>query len=984
MKRLVESNIPLSELNETARREAGFIRVPKLSNLHPYLARRPTGTARVLTLTAVIPDVFDDPKKRAIQLSEIRRILGFDKVDSVPYKILYLINPDREKISHIVKESLGKQPKDIIVVDPMAGGGSIPLESLRLGFHTIAIEYNPVAYLILKATLEFPAKFGRKLYEDVKHEVEKLTGWVKREFKDYYPEDAYNYIIARGYICPNKKCKGLIPIFHSTKLSKRGPYIRLRIDKERRVFEVDLSSKEFEFNRLRCPYCGTPINKDLLLTDWIKRHIRLLDIALGGNVNEAKKNIEHLLKTHILLVKKTPKGFKIASREDKEAFTRAFLDLTRQINELIEFLPDAQIPRENQVFESAYKSGIRNWYQLFNPRQLLILLKLMKYVKNRSIELIKEKDEYGAAIGIYLAFGINKLFNFNNITTTWDNSTSTVRELIDHYSRTRRVYLGLEYCEAKRIDEALKWAYEPQVVKITRTAGGIVPLLRLLSEWLENLGDRIEIYCGDARKLSEVLKKKKADIINVDPPYLSQHYYSDLMEFFWQLLKVMLEPAIDVGYLFNRNPKLGRIELFIEGWSPYLSTLPRESEIISRRGKDRILDISSRDTRIVEKDVHSGGWYVLKMWEFFKEVYKVLKDDGVLIVWFTHSDPKAWEAIISSLYTAGFYLSKAWPTWTEMAQRRVALLTSAFFTSLVLVLRKRLPGKVITTGMMNPMDIIQSNETSKVISSGVADALQSAYSSKALGPEIFIMGLAGAIAGSTRIWNPDIERFVIEKDKKLEDYFGMKEELDKKLFRLAVKYFEKTLYPASIYLGSSLILKDIMKKAKLDDATITDILSSDNLTRAYLIFWSATRFTQFRELTYDFVEKICKMVNVDYSALINFGLLARVKKGSLKVYKVLFGRECYNAVNRRISILTRYSAGQAIHLLKLISEQPRDDVERVAKKVISVIPISRVSAAISQFLLRTARDDELSLVDVSILSRDYVDKVLEVIRRGVS
>jgi len=50
----------------------------------------------------------------------------------------------------------------------MAGGGSIPLESLRLGFHTIAAEYNPVAYLILKATLEYPAKFGMKLYHEVK------------------------------------------------------------------------------------------------------------------------------------------------------------------------------------------------------------------------------------------------------------------------------------------------------------------------------------------------------------------------------------------------------------------------------------------------------------------------------------------------------------------------------------------------------------------------------------------------------------------------------------------------------------------------------------------------------------------------------------------------------------------------------------------------------------------------------------------------
>jgi putative DNA methylase len=162
VKRLAEVSIPLDELNNVARKEAGFIRVPKLSNLHPYLARRPTATARVLTLAAVLPE--------NVPLNEFIHAIGFDKVRSVPYGVLYLVNPDRRYVAELVRKYKGKEPKDVIVVDPMAGGGSIPLEALRLGFHTIAIEYNPVAYLILKASLEYPAKYGRKLYEDVKKE----------------------------------------------------------------------------------------------------------------------------------------------------------------------------------------------------------------------------------------------------------------------------------------------------------------------------------------------------------------------------------------------------------------------------------------------------------------------------------------------------------------------------------------------------------------------------------------------------------------------------------------------------------------------------------------------------------------------------------------------------------------------------------------------------------------------------------------------
>ena len=130
-KTLAETNIPLNELNNVAKKEAGFIRVPKLSNLHPYLARRPTATARVLTLAAILPE--------NAPLNELIHAVGLDKVRSVPYGVLYLVNPDRKYVAELVKKYTGREPKDIIVVDPMAGGGSLPLEALRLGFYTIAI-----------------------------------------------------------------------------------------------------------------------------------------------------------------------------------------------------------------------------------------------------------------------------------------------------------------------------------------------------------------------------------------------------------------------------------------------------------------------------------------------------------------------------------------------------------------------------------------------------------------------------------------------------------------------------------------------------------------------------------------------------------------------------------------------------------------------------------------------------------------------------
>jgi len=399
MKRLVECYIPLDELNKTSKKEAGFIRVPKISNIHPYLARRPTATARTLTLSAVLPEITDK--------NEFMEALGFTKVNDVPYKILYLVNPDRQLISELIKKYTDKNPEDITILDPMAGGGSIPLESLRLGFRTIAIDYNPVAYLILKAVLEYPARYGRKLYEDVKREVERLLDWAKKELNKYYPA---GYIVARGYKCPNINCQGLIPIIHGNKLGKEGPYIEFEIDKDRKTFRVRITSREVKFDKLRCPYCNTPINKDVALKDWVKRHKELLEIALSGDIERAKEKLKDLLETHVLLIKETTQDFMPVNEEDKEALVEAYLDLAQQADKLGEFLLDSQIPKENQVFEPLTRYGIEYWYELFNPRQLLILLKLMKYVRNRAEELIREKGEYGVAIALYLALGVSKSF----------------------------------------------------------------------------------------------------------------------------------------------------------------------------------------------------------------------------------------------------------------------------------------------------------------------------------------------------------------------------------------------------------------------------------------------------------------------------------------------------------------------------------------------------------------------------------------------
>ncbi|RLG36007.1 MAG: hypothetical protein DRN91_08860, partial [Candidatus Alkanophagales archaeon] len=853
-RRLVEEWLPLARVNRSSEVEQGFIRVPKLSNLHPWPARRPYANARALTLASILPEGFSRDL--------FNWMLGLDRVDDVPYKILYLVQPDRDLVADVIRRVLGKSPEDVVVVDPMAGGGSIPLEALRLGFKTIAIEYNPVAYLILKATLEYPAKYGMRLYEEVRAEARRLINWAKEELRKYYPEDAINYIIARGYKCPS--CGGLIPIIHGTRLGENGPWIKLDFDKKAKTFKVSISSVETRFIRLRCPYCSTPVVKDIALRDWVLRHKRLLETALSGNIQEAKNSIDELIQTHILLVKQTKRGFKPAGKEDVDRLIDAYLDLTRLAAELREFIPSSSISeKENEVFKPLIDIGIRYWYQLFNPRQLLVLVKLVKYIRTRIKYLIDKKRNLGAIISVYLVLGIDKFADFNTITGYWAWSVGAIRPFKEHYASKRQIDLHLEYCEMPPIVEdpkkSLGWVFEPDIKKPTATRGGVCPVVRHLCSWINGLGDRVRVFMADARRLSELLSEGTVDIINVDPPYFDQHIYSDISEFFWQILRIALAPAIDAGYLFSRD-ELEKAELFVLGWSPMLPTVPRDAEIIERKTIKTAIKGKSI-VKIVErmKIPHTRDWYIREIWRFFCEAYKTLKDDGVLIVWFTHSDPEAWEGILSALYASGFTVTKVWTIKTEQRTRPVARAGLAFCSSLAIIARKAADRVIV--GTTKPEELIANEEVKQVIVSSTVDALQSAIESGASEQEKYIMALAGAIAGATRVWNPLIESATPRREPTLRAFIKPAKELETtelmRFVRLS-QFFRNSLYPVAIYHGISRLLegmaREVLSKTGLEKTVIEDmvrdIMLVDRDSKAYLLLWASSRYAKGPTIEY--------------------------------------------------------------------------------------------------------------------------------------
>jgi putative DNA methylase len=233
-KRFIEYSFPIKEVSIEGAREKN-IRHGHISILHIWWARRPLFTSRATNYVALIPapeDIDEYNKKRNFIVELAKWENSLDQK---------LIKQAREDI---LKANNGKPPK---VLDPFGGGGAIPLEALRLGCEVYSNDYNPVAVLIQKCTLEFPQKYGQEkikidtsngMIDDANktkvsklvYDVEKWGNYVleeaKKEIGRFYPDDEdgstpVGYIWARTVSCQNPACGAEIPLMRQFWLAKK-------------------------------------------------------------------------------------------------------------------------------------------------------------------------------------------------------------------------------------------------------------------------------------------------------------------------------------------------------------------------------------------------------------------------------------------------------------------------------------------------------------------------------------------------------------------------------------------------------------------------------------------------------------------------------------------------------------------------------------------------------------------------------------------
>jgi putative DNA methylase len=261
-KRLAEIDFPIAEVSRHAAREKA---TPPghPSRLHLWWARRPLASSRAVLLGLLWPDPCDplcppefnnearellravpgcnpgstDEDLRRALLNFIADFANWDLASNRTY-----LDVSRA----LVKAAHGAEPP--LVVDPFAGGGSIPLEALRLGCDAFASDLNPVACLILKVMLEAIPRCGPKLAEELRHSGAEIKAESERELTTLYPNDPNGaipivYLWARTVHCEAPNCGAEIPVFKSPWLSKKGAnkarYFRERPDGRCIVLIVD-------------------------------------------------------------------------------------------------------------------------------------------------------------------------------------------------------------------------------------------------------------------------------------------------------------------------------------------------------------------------------------------------------------------------------------------------------------------------------------------------------------------------------------------------------------------------------------------------------------------------------------------------------------------------------------------------------------------------------------------------------------------------
>lgn len=679
---LAEFWMPIDKIGAESIRERGASSaLPPLYFLHIWWARRPLTVSRAAILGSVLPlwhrawprnlllrfpteesyhkwflevlGIVGDPvagrkmiawaKEKGIKLSS----------DPYGYKRAFTRNPISEHI-----ETLGDLleftwgTRDLSVLDPMAGGGSIPFEAFRYGFQAIANELNSVASVVLKATIDYPARFGPSLWESIKRWGGILNQRVSERLRRFYPrfpgESIHAYVWARTIRCP--VTQKLVPLAPNWWL-QTGPNpvaARLTADPkfDRCSFEI-VRGREAAMAR---PDEGT-VSKGVGRSPWTGD-------AISGDYIKSEAQARRMGQQLYAVVTKTAKGlgFRIPVERDFEAVTAAEKELARRLSfwEAEGMVPDE--PRvSGRADWSAEIYGMTKWRDTFSPRQLLSLVTFVEELSTLRGEMTNELgQEKEAAVTTYMGLVLDKAASFNSYQARYAPNRTKINSAFDRHDFSFKWTFG----EFDGANNLFPWSLG-QVLDAYKGIANLVVQERTLSPSRSGNQAGPALFRGTAAAIP-ALKDSSIHLVCVDPPYYDNVMYAECSDYFYVWMKRTVGKLFAAWFddeLTNKDDE----------------TVANASRFTGRKGSK---DLAAKD-------------YERKMTACFREMHRVLHPDGVLTVMFTHKKVEAWNTLATSLIGSGFSIQTSWPIHTEYEHSLHQAKKNAAQSTILLICRKR-------------------------------------------------------------------------------------------------------------------------------------------------------------------------------------------------------------------------------------------------------------------------------------------------------